>query len=247
MGEVLREIKGLQIKEREYMPNLRGTSSVNHDGEGRLYAAQTVSRGRPNQQRRDHDGVPDTTVMTAYVGWVHRQECVSALAGALGRIGRVHGQGARAHEQGMWVCWLGLGACGQGARSPVAERVGASEAGRVRTPRAGRAGALKVVVGAGGCGGSRQQRLRLVWTTVVTGASSCGWWCGGQWWWPRVSVVAAANSVSGSGGSERQWWHWAQATVVGTTAVAVLVAAAQGVRHWRLHRSWCDLCKGRWR
>ena len=188
MGEVLREIKGLQIKEREYMPNLRGTSSVNRDGEGRLYAAQTVSRGRPNRQRCDHDGVPGTTVMTSYVGWVQRQECVSALAGALGRIGRVHGQGARAHEQGMWVCWLGLGACGQGARAPVVERVGVPEAGRVRTPRAGRAGALKVVVGAGAAAAH-----------VNRGCGSCG----RRWRHGRAAAVGGAEG--GGGGLGCRW------------------------------------------
>ena len=66
------------------MPNLRGTSPVGRDGKGRSYAAQTVSRGRPNQRCHGRGGILSTEVMKVYAGGVHRQGRMGALAGAHG-------------------------------------------------------------------------------------------------------------------------------------------------------------------
>ena len=48
----MEEIKELQLKERECVPNLRGACPVGREEGGHLYAAQLVGRGGLDPQRR---------------------------------------------------------------------------------------------------------------------------------------------------------------------------------------------------
>ena len=55
------------------MPNLRGASPIGLDGEGRLYAALAISRGRPNWRRHGRGEILNTEVMMAYSSGECRQ------------------------------------------------------------------------------------------------------------------------------------------------------------------------------
>ena len=75
------------------MPNLRGASPVSFDGQGRLYAALMVSRGRPNRRRHGRGKILNTKVMMAYASGGRRQGRVGTLVGGhtgaqVGRAGK---------------------------------------------------------------------------------------------------------------------------------------------------------------